>query len=71
MLSALPPAVILILLVLGVMLIVAWIVLPFAVIGTKPLLRRLIEESARTNALLERMAPPPAPAQQRESRSVM
>jgi len=33
---------------------ICWIVLPFAIIGTKPLLRQLIAEQARTNALLER-----------------
>ncbi|MFO1398270.1 MAG: hypothetical protein U1F48_14520 [Burkholderiales bacterium] len=30
-----------------------WIVLPFAILGTKPLLRTLIAEQQRTNALLE------------------
>jgi hypothetical protein len=37
----------------GVVLAIAWIVLPFALIGTKPLLRQLIAETKRTNALLE------------------
>jgi hypothetical protein len=32
---------------------VCWIVLPFALIGTKGLLRELIAETRRTNALLE------------------
>jgi hypothetical protein len=39
--------------VFGVVLSIAWIVLPFAMIGTKPLLRQLIAEIKRTNALLE------------------
>jgi hypothetical protein len=39
--------------VFGVVLAIAWIVLPFAMIGTKPLLRELIAEMRRTNALLE------------------
>jgi hypothetical protein len=39
--------------VFGVVLSIAWIVLPFALIGTKPLLRQLIAEIKRTNALLE------------------
>lgn len=39
--------------VFGVVLAIAWIVLPFALIGTKPLLRQLIAETKRTNALLE------------------
>lgn len=32
---------------------ICWIVLPFAILGTKPLLRTLIAEQQRTNALLE------------------
>jgi len=32
------------LIVLGLILAVAWIILPFALIGTKPLLRELIAE---------------------------
>jgi predicted PurR-regulated permease PerM len=39
--------------VLGVLLIVCWIVLPFAVIGTKPLVRELIREQQMTNKLIE------------------
>ena len=37
----------------GAVLTVAWIILPFALIGTKPLLRQLIAETRRTNVLLE------------------
>ena len=37
----------------GIILAIAWIVLPFALFGTKPLLRELIIEVRRTNALLE------------------
>ena len=39
--------------VLGLILAIAWIILPFALIGTKPLLRQLIVEVQRTNRLLE------------------
>jgi hypothetical protein len=39
--------------VFGVILTICWIVLPFALIGTKPLLRQIIVELQRTNALLE------------------
>lgn len=35
---------------------ICWIVLPFAILGTKPLLRTLIAEQQRTNALLEQRA---------------
>ena len=43
----------LIVVVFGIVLAIAWIILPFALIGTKPLLRELIAETKRTNALLE------------------
>ena len=39
--------------IFGFILAIAWIILPFALIGTKPLLRQLIAEVRRTNALLE------------------
>lgn len=42
----------LVLLVAAVLLVVCWIVLPFAVIGTKPLLKALLREQRRTNDLL-------------------
>jgi uncharacterized protein YoxC len=45
-------------LVLGLILAIAWIVLPLALIGTKPLLRQLIAEVQRTNALLEQRRVP-------------
>ena len=48
----------LVLLVLGLILAIAWIVLPLALIGTKPLLRQLIAEVQRTNALLEQRRVP-------------
>jgi uncharacterized protein YoxC len=41
------------LVVFGLILAIAWIILPFALIGTKPLLRQLIAEVQRTNALLQ------------------
>jgi hypothetical protein len=36
----------------GIALAMAWIVLPFALIGTKPLLRELIAEARKTNEIL-------------------
>jgi len=36
-----------------IVMTIVWIVLPFVVIGMKPLLRELIAETKRTNALLE------------------
>jgi|RhiMethySRZTD1v2_1073278.scaffolds.fasta_scaffold2430622_2 uncharacterized protein YoxC len=39
--------------VLLLILVICWIVLPIAIIGTKPLLRQILEEQRRTNALLE------------------
>ena len=47
----------LIVFIFGVVLAICWIVLPFALIGTKPLLRQLIAETQRTNALLEGRLP--------------
>lgn len=35
--------------------VVVWIVLPFAVLGTKPLLRELIAEQQHTNKLLAQL----------------
>jgi len=40
-----------------IVLAICWIILPFAVIGTKPLLRQLIAETRRTNELLEQRLP--------------
>lgn len=37
----------------GFLLLVVWIILPFAVLGVKPLLRELIKEQKRTNVMLE------------------
>jgi hypothetical protein len=45
-----------IIIVFAILLAIAWVVLPFAVIGTKRLLRELIAETRRTNALLESAA---------------
>ena len=41
--------------VLAIVLIIAWIVLPLAVIGTKPMLREILDEVRRTNARLANM----------------
>lgn len=38
--------------IFGIALVIAWIVLPFAVIGTKPLLRELIAETREVRNLL-------------------
>ena len=39
--------------ILLLILVVCWIALPIAIIGTKPLLRQLLAEQRRTNTLLE------------------
>ena len=55
-----------IIVILLLVLVICWIILPFAVIGTKPLLRQLIAETKRTNDLLDRrlpaLRPPPPPS---------
>lgn len=35
-----------------IVLAIAWIIMPFAIIGTKPILRELLQEQRRTNELL-------------------
>lgn len=42
------------LIVPGFILFVCWIVLPFAIVGTKPILRELRDELRRANAIAER-----------------
>jgi predicted PurR-regulated permease PerM len=39
----------------GVVLAVCWLVLPFALIGTKPLLRQMLKQQEDTNALLRQL----------------
>ncbi len=39
--------------VAGLVLAIAWLVVPFALIGTKPLLRKLLDEQRVTNTLLQ------------------
>ena len=41
--------------IFGIILMVCWIVLPFAVLGIKPLMKEQIAASKRTNALLEQL----------------
>jgi hypothetical protein len=60
------------LVIFGLILAIAWIVLPFALIGTKPLLRRILDEQVRMNALLASLATArrpqtPKPPSRRES----
>jgi len=45
-----------ILVVLGIVLVVCWIILPFAIIGTKHRLNLILDEQRRTNALLSVLA---------------
>lgn len=46
----------LILVLLATVVAIAWILLPFAMFGTKPLLRQLVAEQQRTNELLRAIA---------------
>lgn len=55
---ALSNAIVLALVCFGVLLVVLWIALPFAVFGVKALLRDLISEVRRTNTLLEHALQP-------------
>jgi hypothetical protein len=46
----------LILVLIGVVIAILWVLLPFAVFGIKDMARTLIEEQRTTNKLLERIA---------------
>lgn len=51
------------LLILGVVLVICWTILPFAIIGTKPLLREILQEQRETNIHLRRLREQLAPRQ--------
>jgi len=42
--------------IVGVIIAILWILLPFAVFGLKDLMRKVLSEQRRTNELLERIA---------------
>ena len=42
--------------VLAFIIAVLWVLMPFAIFGTKPILRELLAEQKRTNALLQEAA---------------
>lgn len=52
---------VLLLILAGLVLLVVWIILPFAVFGVKPLLRSVLHELRRQNDLLERAFPDKRP----------
>lgn len=54
----------LILVLFFLLLAILWLLVPFAVFGIKGLLRDLIREQQRTNALLAREATPPTPQEE-------
>jgi hypothetical protein len=41
--------------ILAIVLVVCWIILPFAILGTRPLLRDLLLEQKRSNELLHQL----------------
>ena len=49
------PLLALALLVMGLLIAMCWIILPFGILGTKPLLRQLLNEQRRTNELLAKL----------------
>lgn len=51
-----------------IILVIAWTLLPFAMIGIKPLLRDLIAETRQTNRLLEELRGPGSAATARLER---
>lgn len=42
---------------LAIVLAICWTILPFAIMGTKPLLRQILAEQRRTNELLAQGRP--------------
>lgn len=46
---------------LGIVVLICWIILPFALIGTKPLLRQILEQQRETNAYLAVLAKAQSP----------
>ena len=48
-------SIVLIAVLLGTVLVICWIMLPFALIGLKPLVRELIRQQERTNEHLARI----------------
>jgi hypothetical protein len=46
---------------LGVFVLIAWILLPFAMFGIKPLLRDLLAATRETNRLMAAALEPPKP----------
>jgi ABC-type sulfate transport system permease component len=47
--------------IFGIILAVVWIILPFAIFGTKPLLHKLLVEQRETNRLLAILSKKSAP----------
>ena len=60
--STISPLLLLVLVALGVVLFIAWLVLPFAMFGIKPLLREILAELRRTREILERTTDATKPA---------
>lgn len=56
--GAFSPTVFLILFLVGLLIAVLWVLMPFAIFGTKPLLRELIVEMRRTRQALEGLQRP-------------
>ena len=52
--EALGPLAILAIVVFLIVLTIAWVILPFALIGTKPILREILEELRTANDVRER-----------------
>ena len=53
----------LVIILAGLVVTVLWICMPFAIFGTKPILRELLAEQKRTNELLVEAAERAKPAQ--------
>lgn len=59
--GAISPTVLLVLFLVGLLIAVLWVLMPFAIFGTKPLLRQLIEQERITNEHLRALRGGAAP----------
>lgn len=51
--TAFGATIMLVLMLFGILVAILWVLMPFAIFGTKDLLRTLIQEQKRTNELLQ------------------
>jgi len=68
--GAVSPTIVLILFLVGLLIVVLWVLMPFAIFGTKPLLRELIAQQRMTNEHLRVLRAGAAPAKKPDDLAV-